>query len=104
MNCTGIPTHTVLISSQREVVLQQQALVSSNSQIPDMISTAVRKNSLVSGEVRDFIQELHDIGGDLIDQLRGLHINKQQQEQPIEGLAAGQGEAVRLSYHKDRYI
>ena len=69
MNCTGIPTHTVLLSSQREVVLQQQALVSSNSQIPDMISTAVRENSLASGEVRDFIQELSDIGGGLIEQL-----------------------------------
>ena len=83
MNCTGIPTHTVLLSSQREVVLQQQALESSNSQIPDMISTAVRENNLASGEVRDFIQELRDIGGGLIEQLQGLNINKQQQEQSI---------------------
>ena len=54
-----------------------------------MISTAARENSLASGEVRDFIQELSDIGGGLIEQLQGLHIDKQQEEQPIEGQAAG---------------
>ena len=69
-----------------------------------MISTAVCKHSLASGEVRDFIQELHDISGALIEQLQGLHINKHQQKQPIEGLAAGQGELVRLYYHQGRYI
>ena len=69
-----------------------------------MISTAVRKNRLALGEVRDFIQELRYIGSDSIEQLQGLHINKQQQEQPIEGLAVGQGEMVRLYYHQGRYV
>ena len=104
MNCTGIPTHTVLLSSQRDVVLQQRALVSSNIQIPDLVSTAVRENSLASGEVRNIIQELRDVGGGLIEQLQELQINDQQQEQPIEGLAAGQGQSVRLYYHQGRYI
>ena len=43
--------------------------MSSDSQIPNMISTAVRKNILASGEVRDFIQELRDVGDGLIEQL-----------------------------------
>ena len=46
--------------------------MSSNSQIPDMISTAVSENSLASGEGRDFIQELRDFGSSLIGQLQGL--------------------------------
>ena len=63
INCTGKPTHTVLLSSQREVLLQHRALVSSNIQIVDMISTAVRENSLASEEEFDFIQELRGVGG-----------------------------------------
>ena len=65
-----------------------------------MISTAVRKNSLASGEVRDFIQELRDVGGGLIEQLQGLYIHDQKQEQKTEGQAAGQKETVRLYYYQ----
>ena len=57
----------------------------SNSQIPDMISTAARENGLGSGVVRDFIQELRDVGGILIEQLQRLQIYYHQQEQQAAG-------------------
>ena len=68
-NCTGIVTHTVLLFSWREDVLQQQVLVAGT------ISTAVHKNSLASGEVHDFIQELGDVCGGHVEQLEGIQIN-----------------------------
>ena len=102
INCTGIPTHTVLLSSQRDVILQQRRLIKSNSEIPGMITTAVQNSGMAPGaEMQAMIAELRNVGGGLIQQLQGLRINEGveqvQQEQ-------GGNHTVRLYHHEGRFI
>ena len=101
INCTGIPTHTVLLSSQRDVILQQPQLIESNNQIPGMITTAVQNSGVAPGaEMQAMITELRNVGGGLIQQLQGLGINEalQEQQQQVDN------HTVRLYYHEGRFI
>ena len=104
MNCTGIPTHTVLLSSQRDVILQQRALVESNDNIPGMITSAVRNSGMVpAAEMQQIIQELRNVGGGLIQQLQGLSINEEETQQQVDQQDHN-GQTVRLYYHQGIFI
>ena len=64
INCTGIPTHTVLLSSQHDAILQQQSLIESNNVIPGIITTAVQNSGMAPGaEIQAMIAELRNVGG-----------------------------------------
>ena len=104
MNCTGIPTHTVLLSSQRDVILQQRALIQSNDNIPGMITTAVRNSGMAPGaEMQQILEELRSVGGGLIQQLQGLRINDGEAQQQVEQQDRN-GQTVRLYYHQGIFI
>ena len=102
INCTGIPTHTVLLSSQRDVILQQRHMIATSNQIPGLITEAVQNSGMAPGsEIQNIIRELRNVGGSLMDQMRDLQINERQQEQQeqIQNL-----HTVRLYYHEGRFI
>ena len=59
LNCTGIPSHIVLLASQRNVVLQQRELIKKYEDMPDMIQTAITKSGLVPN--RDFREAVNEL-------------------------------------------
>ena len=98
LQCTGIPSHTVLLASQRTVVLQQKKLVEKHEQLPGVIETAIQGTGLnPNAEFRAAVNELRTIGGDMIQQMRNITIvASPEREQRVQ--------QINLHYHRGRYI
>ena len=105
LTCTGIPSHTVLLASQRNVVLQQRELIKKHEDIPDMIQTAIAESGLAPNrDFRDAVNELKTlINDDFLGRLQGLQVadRNDEQEQVDRGPRVNR---VNLHYHNGRYI
>ena len=94
LHCTGIPSHTVLLASQRTVVMQQKELVEKHNDLPGVIQTTIQGTGVnPNAEFRAAVNELRTIGGSMIDQMRNMTIVAQPtREQRVQ--------QINLHYHR----
>jgi len=87
-------SHTVLLASQRTVVLQQKELVEKDNELPGVIQTAIQGTGVnPNAEFRAAVDELRTIGGSMIDQMRNMTIVAQPtREQRVQ--------QINLHYHR----
>ena len=74
MAVTGIPSHTVLLASQRDMVLQQRELIAKSEEIPGVIRETIESTNPVSSELRNVVAELQTVGDNLISRMQNMQV------------------------------
>lgn len=73
---TGIPTHVMLLSSQRDVVLQQRKLVKVQEELPEKLAEEMG-DRMVSNLMELVVEELQNMSVQVNEQLGRIHGDKQ---------------------------
>lgn len=101
ISATGIPSHVVLLASQRNVVIQQKKMVQSNDKIPELIKSAVQESGGIAEhgpEFRAAVQELSNLT-DRISNIRVSH------EVPtVQPTPQVTGNIIQLHLHQGHFI
>ena len=77
---TGIPSHVVVLASQRNLVLQQRQMIANNNALPGIVETAVTNTTRAPrNEFQNAMQSLTSLSQNLIDKLENLDIRPREQ-------------------------
>ena len=117
-SATGIPSHIVLLASQRNVIKQLQEMVVNNNNLPGVVTTAIQSaNQGPRDEFHAAMSSLTTFGEQLVTRLENLNIGGPRQADTVELQVVEQDEqredqeqgqdprySVNLHYHNGRFI
>ena len=117
-SATGIPSHIVLLASQRNVIKQLQEMVVNNNNLPGVVTTAIQSaNQGPRDEFHAAMSSLTTFGEQLVTRLENLSIGGPRQADTVELQVVEQDEqredqeqgqdprySVNLHYHNGRFI
>ena len=117
-SATGIPSHIVLLASQRNVIKQLQEMIVNNNNLPGVVTTAIQSaNRGPRDEFHAAMSSLTTFGEQLVTRLENLNIREPRQADTVELQVVEQDEqredqeqgqdprySVNLHYHNGRFI
>ena len=117
-SATGIPSHIVLLASQRNVIKQLQEMIVNNNNLPGVVTTAIQSaNQGPRDEFHAAMSSLTTFGEQLVTRLENLSIGGPRQADTVELQVVEQDEqredqeqgqdprySVNLHYHNGRFI
>ena len=117
-SATGIPSHIVLLASQRNVIKQLQEMIVNNNNLPGVVTTAIQSaNQGPRDEFHAAMSSLTTFGEQLVTRLENLNIREPRQADTVELQVVEQDEqredqeqgqdprySVNLHYHNGRFI
>ena len=117
-SATGIPSHVVILASQRNVIRQLQEMIVNNNNLPGVVTTAIQSaNQGPRDEFHAAMSSLTTFGEQLVTRLENLSIREPRQADTVELQVVEQDEqredqeqgqdprySVNLHYHNGRFI
>ena len=106
---TGIPSHTVLLASQRDMVLQQRELLAKSEEIPGVIRETIESANPVSSELRNVVAELQTVGDNLISRMQNMQVqdpthDDNESDVGSEASRVRDTHNIQLHYHNGSFI